>query len=61
MSKPVKWSDPGHQLFPYQIGFTGPPKDWDAAPSDFLRMSPDLVGVHGRLLHTPEYAHTLEQ
>ena len=24
-------------------------------------MSPDSVGVHGRLLHTPEYAHTLEQ
>ena len=24
-------------------------------------MSPDSVGVHGRLFHTPEYAHTLEQ
>jgi len=61
VSKPAKWSDPDHKLFPYQVGFTGPPKDWDAAPSDFLRMSPDSVGVHGRLLHTPEYAHTLEQ
>ena len=61
MSKPAKWSDPDHKLFPYQVGFTGPPKDWDAAPSDFLRMSPGSVGVHGRLLHTPEYAHTLEQ
>ena len=61
MSKPAKWSDPDHKLFPHQVGFTGPPKDWDAAPSDFLRMSPDSVGVHGRLLHTPECAHTLEQ
>ena len=61
MSKPAKWSDPDHKLFPYQVGFTAPPKDWDAAPSDFLRMSPDSVGVHGRLLHTPEYAHTLGQ
>ena len=61
MSKPAKWHDPDHKLFPYQVGFTAPPKDWDAAPSDFLRMSPDSVGVHGRLLHTPEYAHTLGQ
>ena len=61
MSKPAKWHDPAHKLFPHQVGFTAPPKDWDAAPSDFLRMSPESVGVHGRLLHTPQYAHTLGQ
>lgn len=35
--------------------------DFDAAPSDFLRMSPTTVGVHGRLLHAPGYSHQLDQ
>lgn len=61
MTKPAKWHDPAHKLFPYQVGFTAPPKDWDAAPSDFLRISPPTVGVHGRLLHAADYAHTLDQ
>ncbi|NND76404.1 MAG: hypothetical protein HKN44_15505 [Ilumatobacter sp.] len=61
MSKPAKWSDPAHKLFPYQVGFTAPPMDFDAAPSDFLRICPPTVGVHGRLLHAPGYAHELSQ
>ena len=61
MTKPARWHDPAHKLFPYQVGFTAPPKDWDAAPSDFLRISPPTVGVHGRLLHAADYAHTLDQ
>ena len=61
MTKPAKWHDPAHKLFAHQVGFTAPPKDWDAAPSDFLRMSPPTVGVHGRLLHAADYAHTLDQ
>jgi hypothetical protein len=61
MSKPAKWSDPSNKLFPYQVGFTAPPMDFDAAPSDFLRISPDSVGAHGRLLHAPGYAHELKQ
>ncbi|MBT5137608.1 MAG: hypothetical protein HOM37_00980 [Acidimicrobiaceae bacterium] len=61
MSKPEKWSDPTKKLFPYQVGFTAPPMDFDAAPSDFLRISPETVGVHGRLLHAPGYAHELGQ
>lgn len=56
-----KWSDPTKKLFPHQVGFTGPPMDFDAAPSDFLRISPRSVGVHGRLLHAPVYAHELTQ
>lgn len=28
------------KLFPHQVGFTCPPFDYHAAPSDFLRMSP---------------------
>ncbi len=48
-------------LFPHQVGFTAPPHDFDAAPSDFLRIAPETVGVHGRLLHVPSYAHELEQ
>lgn len=59
--KPQRWSDPTNKLFPYQVGFTGPPMDFDAAPSDFLRMSPPTVGAHGRLLHAPEYSHQLDQ
>lgn len=59
--KPERWSDPDKTLFPYQVGFTAPPHDFDAAPSDFLRMAPETVGVHGRMLHLPGYAHQLEQ
>jgi len=50
-----------HKLFPHQVGFTCPPHDWDAAPSDFSRISPDSVGVHGWMLHVPGYAHQLNQ
>ncbi|NNF55736.1 MAG: hypothetical protein HKN03_15020 [Acidimicrobiales bacterium] len=59
--KPQRWSDPAKKLFPHQVGFTGPPMDFDAAPSDFLRMCPSSVGVHGRLLHAPGYSHRLDQ
>lgn len=56
-----KWSDPTKKLFAAQVGFTGPPMDFDAAPSDFVRISPRTVGAHGRLLHAPGYAHRLDQ
>ena len=61
MSRPTKWNDPSNKLFPHQVGFTAPPMDFDAAPSDFLRICPDTVGAHGRLLHAPGYAHELRQ
>ncbi|MEM9762588.1 MAG: hypothetical protein AAF968_08785 [Pseudomonadota bacterium] len=60
-AKPARWKEPSNLLFPHQVGFTGPPHDFDAAPSDFLRIAPRSVGVHGRLLHVPDYAHQLEQ
>lgn len=59
--KPARWSDPAKKLFPHQVGFTAPPHDFDAAPTDFLRIAPETVGVHGRLMHLPGYAHELEQ
>ncbi|MEM9370817.1 MAG: hypothetical protein AAGA26_06640 [Pseudomonadota bacterium] len=59
--KPDRWRDPTNKLFPKQVGFTSPPYDFDAAPSDFLRISPDHIGVHGRMLHVDGYAHQLEQ
>ncbi len=59
--KAEHWNDSANKLFPYQVDFTCPPRDYDAAPSDFLRMSPGSVGVHGRMLHLPDYAHRLEQ
>ena len=59
--KPARWANPANKLFPHQVGFTGPPHDFDAAPSDFLRMAPETVGVHGRLLHVPTYGHELSQ
>lgn len=59
--KPKKWSNPDLKLFPCQVGFTAPPMDFDAAPTDFLRIAPESVGVHGRLLHLPGYAHELKQ
>ena len=59
--KPVKWQNPDVKLFPHQVGLTCPPHDFDAAPSDFLRMAPETVGVHGRMLHVPDYRHELGQ
>ena len=32
-------------LFPHQVGFVGPGAYFDASPSDFLRLSPEQVGV----------------
>ena len=43
------------------MAFTSPPHDFDAAPSDFLRMAAAHVGVHGRMLHVDGYAHQLNQ
>ncbi|MEM7195597.1 MAG: hypothetical protein AAF402_11640 [Pseudomonadota bacterium] len=59
--KPKRWFNPDNKLFPYQVGFTAPPHDFDAAPSDFLRMSPRSIGVHGRMLHLRGYEHELAQ
>ena len=59
--KPIHWSDSKKKLFPHQVGFTCPPRDFDASPSDFLRMAPETVGVHGRMLHLPSYTHQLSQ
>jgi len=59
--KPERWKNPANKLFAHQVGFTAPPHDFDAAPSDFLRLCPDYVGVHGRMLHVPEYEHELQQ
>lgn len=60
MSMPEKWT-PEQKLFPHQVGFTCPPFDFDAAPSDFLRIAPETVGVHGWMLHVPDYVHGLDQ
>ncbi|MDU8927214.1 hypothetical protein RXV86_07445 [Alisedimentitalea sp. MJ-SS2] len=60
MLMPEEWR-PEHKLFPHQVGFTCPPFDYDAAPSDFLRMAPESVGVHGWMLHVPDYVHGLDQ
>ena len=37
-TKSEHWADSANKLFPYQVGFTAPPHDFDAAPSDFLRI-----------------------
>ncbi|WP_282607221.1 hypothetical protein [Pelagibius sp. Alg239-R121] len=60
-AKPERWKNPGKKLFPHQVGFTSPPHDFDAAPTDFLRIAPETVGAHGRMLHVPGYAHELSQ
>lgn len=60
MQMPQQWQEE-HKLFPHQVGFTCPPFDYDAAPSDFLRIAPPSVGVHGWMLHVPDYQHGLDQ
>ncbi|MEM7074577.1 MAG: hypothetical protein AAF484_05790 [Pseudomonadota bacterium] len=57
---PETWQ-PEHKLFSHQVGFTCPPFDYCAGPSDFLRIAPRSVGVHGWMLHAPDYAHGLDQ
>ena len=47
------------KIFPYQVGFTAPPHDFDAAPHD-LKIAPEGV-AHGRLIHVENYAHQLSQ
>ncbi|SLN72084.1 hypothetical protein ROA7450_03983 [Roseovarius albus] len=59
--KPERWNDPTKKIIPHQVGFTAPPHDFDAAPHDFLRIAPEGVGAHGRLIHAGEYAHQLSQ
>jgi maleate cis-trans isomerase len=61
MMKPDRWKALKNKLFTYQVGFTSPPFDFDAAPSDFLRICNDNVGAHGRMLHVPGYQHELSQ
>ena len=60
LAMPTTWTVE-QKLFPHQVGFTCPPFDYDAAPSDFLRMSPPSVGVHGWMLHVPDYVHGQDQ
>jgi len=60
MLMPGEWRAE-HKLFTHQVGFTCPPFDFDAAPSDFLRIAPRNVGAHGWMLHVPDYAHGLDQ
>ncbi|MEM1238010.1 MAG: hypothetical protein AAGI10_13655 [Pseudomonadota bacterium] len=57
---PESWT-PAQKLFPHQVGFTCPPFDWDAAPTDFQSIAPASVGVHGWMLHVPDYVHGLDQ
>ncbi|MEM7057420.1 MAG: hypothetical protein AAF557_07520 [Pseudomonadota bacterium] len=59
--KPDRWKDPTNKLFPHQVAFTAPPHDFDAAPTDFLKIAPEAVGVHGRMLHLTGYEHELKQ
>ena len=60
LSMPKQWTKE-QKLFPHQVGFTCPPHDWDAAPSDFSKIAPDSVGVHGWMLHVPDYRHQIAQ
>ncbi len=59
--KPERWSDPKNKIFAHQVGFTAPPHDFDAAPTDFLSIAPEGVGAHGRMLHLRGYEHELKQ
>lgn len=60
-AKPTLWEDPKNKPFPFHVGFTAPPFDFEICPSDFLRISPETVGVSSRLLHAKSYNHTLQQ
>ena len=55
MLMPTEWR-PEHKLFPHQLGFTCPPFDYDAAPSDFLRLARETVGALGWMSHVIDRA-----
>lgn len=59
--KPSRWKNAANKIFAHQVGFTAPPHDFDAAPTDFLSIAPPGVGAHGRMLHLDGYAHQLQQ
>lgn len=59
--KPERWKDPKNKLFPHSVGFTCPPYDFCGSLTDFLAITPDTVGAHGRMLHAQGYAHQLTQ
>ena len=59
--KPERWKDRDNKPFPYQVGFTSPPYDFDPSVTDFLRIAPEEVGAFGRVLHVPGYRHGLDQ
>ena len=44
-NKPERWFDASKKLFPHQVGLTAPPHDFDAAPTDLLRIAPETVGT----------------
>lgn len=59
--KSERWKDPKNKLFPHSVGFTCPPHDFCGSLTDFLAISPETVGAHGRMMHAPIYAHELTQ
>ena len=59
--KPEIWANPVKKPFPFQVGFTAPPGDFEICPSDFLRIAPETVGISSRLLHLSNYSHSLEE
>ncbi len=60
MLMPQEWR-PEHKLFRYQVGFNCPPCDFDPAPSVSLRIASSEVGVHGWMMHAPDYRNGLDQ
>lgn len=52
--KPERWYHPAKNIFTHQVGCMAP-------PHDFLKIAPEGVGAHGRLIHIEEYQHQLSQ
>lgn len=55
MTKPLK------RHYIHQVGWIGPPRTFDAVLNDFVRQSPQSIGVVQRVLHIPNFEYTLKE
>ena len=52
---------PPKRHYRHQVGWTGPPRAFDSALNDFVRLSPPTVGIVQRVLHIPNFGYSVEE
>ena len=52
---------PPKRHYRHQVGWTGPPRHFDAIVTDFVRLSPPTVGAVQRVMHIPNFGYSVEE